>query len=102
MLDAFALAILGAHGPPGYPGVPGHEPDEALARRQAAAIDRAAAALRAVAPEGGAYVSESNYFQPDWEQAFWGENAKRLRAVKAALDPDGVFVTHHGPGTKPA
>ena len=99
MLDAFALAILGAHGPPGYPGVPGHEPDAALARRQAAAIDRAAAELRRVAPEGGAYVAESNYFQRDWERAFWGANAARLRAVKAALDPQRLFVTHHGPGS---
>ena len=70
VLDAFALAILGAHGGPAYPGVPGHEPDDALARAQAAAIDRAAAALRNVAPDGGAYVSESNYFQRDWQRAF--------------------------------
>jgi len=97
MLGAFALAILGAHGGPAYPGVPGHSPDEALARAQAAAIDRAAAALRKVAPDGGAYVSESNYFQRDWQRAFWGTNAVRLRTIKAAVDPDGLFVTHHGP-----
>ena len=97
VLDAFALAILGAHGGPAYPGVPGHEPDDALAHSQAAAIDRAAAALRNVAPDGGAYVSESNYFQRDWQRAFWGTNAARLRAIKAAVDPDGLFVTHHGP-----
>jgi FAD/FMN-containing dehydrogenase len=99
MLDAFALAILGANGAPAHSGVPGHEPDEPLARVQAAAIDRAAAALRKVAPDGGAYVSESNYFQRDWERAFWGAHAGRLRAVKAAVDPDGLFVTHHGPGS---
>jgi FAD/FMN-containing dehydrogenase len=97
MLDAFALAILGAHGGPAYPGVAGHEPDAALARAQAAAIDRAAAALRKVAPDAGAYVAESNYFQRDWQRAFWGRNAARLRAIKAAVDPDGLFVTHHGP-----
>jgi hypothetical protein len=34
VLDAFALAILGAHGDPAYPGVRGHEPDEALAQRR--------------------------------------------------------------------
>ena len=32
VLDAFALAISGAEGPPAYPGVPGHEPDLAAAR----------------------------------------------------------------------
>ena len=99
-LDAFALAILGARGDPAYPGVRGHEPDEALARRQAIAIERAAAALREIAPDGGAYVSESNYFQRDWTRAFWGTNAARLQAVKAALDPDGLFFTHHGPGSE--
>lgn len=97
VLDAFALAIMGAHGAPAYPGVPGHAPDEALARAQAAAIERAAAALRKVAPDGGAYVAESNYFQRDWARAFWGSNAARLRAVKARVDPEGLLVTHHGP-----
>ena len=100
VLDAFALAILGARGDPAYPGVRGHEPDEPLARRQAMAIERAAAALREVAPDGGAYVSESNYFQRDWARAFWGANAARLQAVKAAFDPDGLFFTHHGPGSE--
>ena len=99
-LDAFALAILGARGDPAYPGVRGHEPDETLARRQAIAIERAAAALREIAPDGGAYVSESNYFQRDWARAFWGANATRLQAVKAAVDPDGLFFTHHGPGSE--
>lgn len=100
VLDAFALAILGARGDPAYPGVRGHEPDAALAAQQAAAIDRAAAELRRVAPEGGAYVAESNYFQSDWERAFWGSNAARLRAVKAAVDPQGLFFTHHGPASE--
>ncbi|WP_205602631.1 hypothetical protein [Chelativorans alearense] len=35
VLDAFALAISGAEGPPAHPGIPGHEPDIATARRQA-------------------------------------------------------------------
>ena len=33
VLDAFALVISGAEGPPAYPGVPGHEPDLSAARR---------------------------------------------------------------------
>jgi len=98
MLEAFALAILGAGGGPAYPGVAGHEPDTALAARQSAAIERATSELRKVEPEGGAYVAESNYFQQDWERAFWGANAARLRAVKSAVDPRGLFTTHHGPG----
>ena len=37
--DAFALAITGAGGQPAYPGVPGHEPDAAAARREAETVD---------------------------------------------------------------
>ncbi len=100
VLDAFALAILGARGEPAYPGVRGHEPDAALARAQALAIAASANELRKVVPDGGTYVSESNYFQRDWAAAFWGANAARLRAVKAAVDPQGLFFTHHGPGSE--
>ena len=39
VVDAFALAISGAGGPPAYPGVAGHEPDAAAARAKAAAVE---------------------------------------------------------------
>ena len=42
-------------------------------------------------PDAGAYVSESSFFQSDWQRAYWGENYPRLRAVKARYDPDGLF-----------
>jgi hypothetical protein len=57
------------------------------------------AAVLAVAPGAGAYVSESDYFQADWETAFWGTNAARLAAVKKAYDPDGLFFVRHGVGS---
>ena len=41
VVDAFALAISGAGGPPSYPDVPGHEPDVVLARREAEAVTAA-------------------------------------------------------------
>lgn len=100
VIDAFALAILGTEGPPAYPGVAGHEPDVALARRQADAVGRAAAELRRVAPDTGAYLAESNFFEPDWQQAFWGANHARLQAVKSRYDPDGLFCVHHGVGSE--
>ena len=99
-LEAFALAILGTRSAPAYPGVRGHAPDEALARQQAAAIDRATAELRKLVPDAGSYLAESNYFQRDWQHAFWGANAARVQAVKAAIDPQGLFFTHHGPGSE--
>ena len=62
VLDAFALAIIGAEAPPARPGIPGHEPDLEQARKRAKAIHAAAAELRKVAPGTGSYVSESDYF----------------------------------------
>ena len=95
--DAFALAISGANAPPAYPGIRGHEPDVALARQRAQKVAGVRDALRAVAPATGAYLAESDFFEPDWPQAFWGSNHERLLAVKNKYDPDRLFVVHHGP-----
>jgi FAD/FMN-containing dehydrogenase len=100
VLDAFALAISGAQEQPAYPGVAGHEPDVALARQRRQAIAQATAALRRLVPNAGSYVGESDYFERDWQQAFWGANHARLAAVKATVDPDGLFVVHHGVGSE--
>ncbi len=100
VLDAFVLAMIGAGAPPAFPGLPGHKPDIAAGRKQAAAIGAAAAALRNVAPDAGAYVAESSFFEPDWQQAYWGSNYPKLLAVKKKYDPDGLFVVHHGVGSE--
>jgi FAD/FMN-containing dehydrogenase len=100
VLDAFALLICSAEGPPAYPGIPGREPDLALARARAAAIGRAMREVRAVVPAPAAYVSESDFFEADWQRAYWGANYPRLLAVKDAYDPDGLFVVHHGVGSE--
>jgi hypothetical protein len=96
VLDAFALAICGASGPPAYPGVAGHEPDVPLARANAAAVSRASAALRALVPDAASYVSESDFFEADWQRAYWGANYPRLLAAKDAYDflgsPEGELA----------
>jgi FAD/FMN-containing dehydrogenase len=43
-------------------------------------------------------VAESDFFEPDWQQAYWGPHYERLRAVKAKFDPTGLFFVHHGVG----
>ncbi|HXV00568.1 MAG TPA: FAD-binding oxidoreductase [Caulobacteraceae bacterium] len=98
VLDAFALAIIATGGLPNYPPYP--PTDLAEARREAARIDAATAKLRPLAPAGGSYVSESNYFNPRWREAFWGPHYARLAAVKARYDPAGLFVMHHGVGSE--
>ena len=99
-VEAFALAICAAEGPPAFPGIAGHEPDLSLARRNAAQVEAAMTELRKLVPNGGAYLSESNFFQKDWQQAFWGSNYARLRAAKSKYDPDGLFFVHHGVGSE--
>lgn len=100
MTQAFALAIAAAEGPPAFAGIAGHEPDLARAQRNAERVGAAMTELRRVVPEPGAYVSESNYFEADWRNAFWGANYARLRAVKDKYDPDGLFFVHHGVGSE--
>ncbi len=42
----------------------------------------------------GAYVSEADYFQRDWQQAYWGANYPRLAAIKRRYDPGNLFHGH--------
>jgi FAD/FMN-containing dehydrogenase len=99
-LDAFALAIAGAEGPPAYPGIAGREPDAVAARAHARAIDRAMTELRRLVPDAGSYLAESDFFAADWQRAFWGANHARLQSVKATYDPGGLFFVHHGVGSE--
>lgn len=99
VLDAFALAIV-ADGEGGYPGVRGHEPDVAAARKAREQIRRCMNELRAVAPNGGAYVSESNFFEKDWQHSYWGNNYARLASIKQKYDPTGLFFVHNGVGSE--
>jgi FAD/FMN-containing dehydrogenase len=98
--DAFALAISAAEGPPAFPGIAGHEPDPAVARRNAGNVAAAMDPLRRLVPDHGSYVSESSFFEADWRGAFWGVNYPRLRAIKDRYDPEGLFFVHHGVGSE--
>jgi FAD/FMN-containing dehydrogenase len=98
--DAFALIIIADGEGPVYAGLPGAKVDTDKATRDARLIDLAAAELFKVAPHAGSYVSESNYFNPRWQDAFWGANYARLSAVKAKYDPQGLFFVHHGVGSE--
>jgi len=100
VLDAFALAIIATGEPPAFPGIPGHEPAGAAARRHAREIGKAMDELLKVVTNAGSYVSESDFFQHSWQQSFWGSNYPRLAAVKKKYDPDGLFFVHHGVGSE--
>jgi Berberine and berberine like len=98
VLDAFALAITAEAGPPAFPGMPAPDPVAAGPRRSR--VQAAMAALRTAASETGAYVNECDYFQADWQKAFWGPNYPRLLSIKRRYDPDGLFAVHHGVGSE--
>jgi len=100
VVDAFALAISAAEGPPAFPGIPGHEPDLAEGREVRAAIHKGMNELRKVVPNPGSYVSETNFFERNWQRSFWGANYPRLLAVKKKYDPTGLFFVHHGVGSE--
>jgi FAD/FMN-containing dehydrogenase len=102
VLDAFALAIIASAGPPVWPGsnAPSPSPNPLVAKIGKAKVDAAIAALRAAAPGAGAYVNECDFFQPDWQQAFWGGHYARLLAIKRRYDPTGLFTVHHGVGSE--
>jgi FAD/FMN-containing dehydrogenase len=97
---AFALAIVADGQGPAYPGIPDHEPNVAKGRKAADAVHRCMNELRAVASNNGAYVSESNFFEADFEHSYWGANHARLAEIKKKYDPDGLFFVHNGVGSE--
>jgi FAD/FMN-containing dehydrogenase len=100
VLDAFALAICAAAGPPAFAGIKGHAPDLNAAGRAASAVTKSMDKLLEVVDEAGSYVSESDFFESQWRRSFWGSNYPRLAAVKKKYDPDGLFTVHHGVGSE--
>jgi FAD binding domain/Berberine and berberine like len=98
--DSFALAIIADGQGPAYPGIPNHEPDVTKGRKAANAVHRCMNELRAVAPNGGAYVSESNFFESNFSHSYWGTNHGRLAAIKKKYDPDDLFFVHNGVGSE--
>ena len=97
--QAFALVIVAGGEPPAYPGIAGHEPDMVAARSDAATMRATIAPLQKLIPAPASYLSESDYFDPEWRRAYWGANYQRLLAAKRLYDPDGLFIVHHGVGS---
>lgn len=100
VLSAFALAIIAGEGEPAFTGIPGHEPDVTKGSHDAERINKAMDELKKVAPGAGSYISESDFFEKNWQQSFWGFNYSRLAAIKKKYDPKGLFFVHHGVGSE--
>lgn len=100
VLSAFALAIAADGEQPAYPGIRGHEPSMVDGRAARLRIRQGMNCLRALVPSAASYVNETNYFEVDWQRAFWGDNYARLVEIKRKYDPQGLFTVHHGVGTE--
>jgi FAD/FMN-containing dehydrogenase len=98
--EAFALAIIADGERPSYPGESRPPMDLEAAHRDARAIDAATAELAKVAPRSGSYLSESNFFNERWQEAYFGSRYARLRSIKKRYDPEGLFIVHHGVGSE--
>ena len=57
--------------------------------------------LREATPGAGAYFNEGDYFEPDFQEAFWGrENYERLKSIKVKWDPTSLFYCHNCVGSE--
>lgn len=55
--------------------------------------------LRAVTPGSGAYMSEGDYIEPNFQTSFFGVNYDKLLSIKDKYDPDDVFYAYNGVGS---
>jgi len=56
--------------------------------------------LRAVSPGAGAYMSEADYIEPNWQQSFFGSSYSKLLKIKEKYDPNDVFYAHEAVGAE--
>jgi FAD/FMN-containing dehydrogenase len=57
--------------------------------------------VRRITPGAGSYPNETDFFEADWQESFWGANYPRLLEIKRRYDPHNVFRVHHGVGSEP-
>jgi hypothetical protein len=62
--------------------------------------DQAMPILEAATPGSGSYVNEADFQQPNFQEAFWGDNYERLLAIKVKYDPENLFYTRIAPGSE--
>lgn len=56
--------------------------------------------LEKLTPGGGAYLSEADFQQPNFQQTLFGSNYPRLLAIKDKYDPNDIFYTLTGVGSE--
>ena len=100
VFNAPMLLISSAGAGEVFEGIPGHEPDFKAGKELAAAVNSAMSIIRKATPGAGAYINEADYFEENWQDAFWGINYPRLLEIKQKYDPENVFTCHHCVGSE--
>jgi FAD/FMN-containing dehydrogenase len=83
-----------------FPNIKSFQPDYSQAKAKAKIAEKAAQFIDDVAPNAGTYVNEADYFEPHWQQSFWGEHYARLLEIKKRVDPTRLFSCHHCVGSE--
>lgn len=99
VLESAALAVFGTHSKKND----SETPDCELNKKRQAQIERINAAVKVITeatPNSGSYSNETDYFQKNWQQDFWGEHYAKLLQIKNKYDPDGFFKCHHSVGSE--
>jgi hypothetical protein len=98
--EAFCLLQIASNMANVRPGVKGHDPDPAVLRQRADAVNRAYAPFRALVSEPRTYQAQMSYHEPNWQQVCWGEHYERLLNIKRRYDPENLFFAHHCVGSE--
>ncbi|KAK2031715.1 FAD binding domain-containing protein [Colletotrichum zoysiae] len=56
--------------------------------------------IQSVTPGSASYMNEADFRQPDWQNAFFGENYAKLLTIKKKYDPDSLFYVLKGVGSE--
>lgn len=99
-LNAAGLVIMVSGQMYKHPGIAGHEPDMAKGKAQLATVKQAIKIIEDVTPGAGAYANEADFYQQNWQEAFWGPNYPKLLEIKRKYDPKNLFRVHHGVGSE--
>lgn len=98
--DAVGLVIMFGGSNEVFQGIAGKEPTRQIVKKDIDQIKRAMEYITEITPNAGTYTNESDYFQKNWQQDFWGVNYKRLLEIKQKYDPNGLFYCHQCVGSE--
>lgn len=100
VFKAMGLLIIADGQQYAYPQIPTKKPDLQKAEATVKTAEKAMSYIKDITPNAGTYPNEADYFEPNWQQSFWGENYAKLLEIKKKYDPDNIFSCHHCVGSE--